>query len=851
VPFKPVSTARAAPASPLQLFDELPRMTGAVPELWRQQGDVLREYAANFASKPDVAVELPTGTGKTIVGLLIADWRRRAHAKPVVYACPTHQLAHQVATVAKREGIPSVTLVGPNRDWPSADLSRYDGGDAIALTTYSAVFNARPKLGTPGTVLFDDAHAGEQFVADAWSVVVDRHEHPAAWAATLASVRGGLDGMFLQRLEKSDADVSVWHDVRLVVPQRRPGMIEQLDDALALLPERSPAWWRRSMIRAGLASCLVYVSLNQILIRPFIPPTSDNHPFTAADQRLYLSATLGHGGELERAFGRSSIARLPLPKDARNPRSGRRYFVFSDLTSGDTAAIERDITSRAGKALVLAPSTDKAVRTATELNSAGWPVMGKDAIERSLEPFAKADHALLALAGRYDGIDLPDKACRLVILDGLPDASHLQERYMATILRAQIALEERKRTRVAQGAGRATRNPSDHAIVVVRGQELTRYLTNPDTRAALDPDLQAEISFGLENSRDVNAADIASQVQTFLEQGDEWRTGAEPMLTEARRDAERRDPAGSALLAASASHEVDACLHAWRRDYVGAREAAVRAATALSGDEAVRSYRSFWLYLAAVWSFAAAGADPSAARTGAGLLGEAHRAARGSTWLREVDPGDVDVEALADDTPAVKEIAARLAAGIKRADIEAAIERMTAGLESVDHGNSEPALTELGQLLGAEAYKPPGQGRCDSAWCWAERIWIAVEAKTEHGPDGAIPMKDIRQANTQLESLAADRGVSTPTLSVDVIVSPRSRVHADAVAIARPFVYVAQPGTVRELAASVRGAWNDLLVRYRGHTGADLENLVRRVFAEYRTLPTQVRERLTADPVRP
>jgi superfamily II DNA or RNA helicase len=126
VPFKPVSSVRAAPATPLQLFDELPRMTGAVPELWRQQGDVLREYAANFVSEPDVAVELPTGTGKTIVGLLLADWRRRAHGKAVVYACPTHQLAHQVAEVARREGIPGVTLVGPHHRWAPAATSRYD-----------------------------------------------------------------------------------------------------------------------------------------------------------------------------------------------------------------------------------------------------------------------------------------------------------------------------------------------------------------------------------------------------------------------------------------------------------------------------------------------------------------------------------------------------------------------------------------------------------------------------------------------------------------------------------------------------------------------------------------------------
>jgi hypothetical protein len=383
------------------------------------------------------------------------------------------------------------------------------------------------------------------------------------------------------------------------------------------------------------------------------------------------------------------------------------------------------------------------------------------------------------------------------------------------------------------------------------GIELTRYLTNPDVRTALDPDLQAEVSFGLENSRGVTAADTSANVKIFLAQGDEWRNGAEPMLTEARRSMQRTDAAGSALLAVSASHEVEACSLAWRRDYVGARDAAAAAATALSGSSAVRSYRSLWLYLAAVWSFAAAGTDPNASKTGAGFLAEAHKTARGSTWLRDVDPGDIEIEAQTDDSPAVKKIAARLKKGVKKADIDAAIERMHSGLASIEHGKSEPALTELGKLLGAEAAKPAGQGRCDSAWCWSERIWIAVEAKTEQDPDGELAMKDVRQANTQLDSLANDRGVTVPDLSIDLIVSPRERVHTDAVAIARPFVYLTHPDAVRQLASKVQAAWTELLLRQRGHTGQDLEDLVRRLLAEHRLLPTQVRDRFTADPIRP
>jgi hypothetical protein len=74
-----------------------------------------------------------------------------------------------------------------------------------------------------------------------------------------------------------------------------------------------------------------------------IPPTFENKVFSRAAQRIYLSATLGAGGELERAFGRRSIVRLPLPTKT-PPRSGRRLFVFPDLVSGgDPAGVAQRI----------------------------------------------------------------------------------------------------------------------------------------------------------------------------------------------------------------------------------------------------------------------------------------------------------------------------------------------------------------------------------------------------------------------------------------------------------------------------------------------------------------------------
>lgn len=45
--------------------------------LWPAQAYCLGKYSESFTPTPDVAIELPTGAGKTLIALLIAEaWRR-------------------------------------------------------------------------------------------------------------------------------------------------------------------------------------------------------------------------------------------------------------------------------------------------------------------------------------------------------------------------------------------------------------------------------------------------------------------------------------------------------------------------------------------------------------------------------------------------------------------------------------------------------------------------------------------------------------------------------------------------------------------------------------------------------
>jgi hypothetical protein len=216
-----------------------------------------------------------------------------------------------------------------------------------------------------------------------------------------------------------------------------------------------------------------------------------------------------------------------------------------------------------------------------------------DDVSERLRPFAVVPHATCGLANRYDGLDLPGDACRAEVMEGMPDQDNLQDRFLSERARAGAALAERIRTRVVQGAGRCTRGPSDWAMVAVLGADLTKYLLRPETQRALDPELQAEIQFGIENSRNTTMADILDNVRTFLSQGDAWRNVAERYLADYRREAARILPDGTAALAKSAGSEIEACGLAAAGHWAEASQAAQDAARLLGeGGDATRGYRA-------------------------------------------------------------------------------------------------------------------------------------------------------------------------------------------------------------------------------------------------------------------
>ena len=143
--FKRTPPSTKVPDSPEELFRQLPRRK--IPDVLPHQRELMRRYTSEGLNRPDVALELPTGSGKTLVGLLIAEWRRRKFQERVVYLCPTRQLVNQVVEQAdEKYGLTVVGFTGSRRTYNPEDTAAYNMANRTAVTTYQSLFNINEPL---------------------------------------------------------------------------------------------------------------------------------------------------------------------------------------------------------------------------------------------------------------------------------------------------------------------------------------------------------------------------------------------------------------------------------------------------------------------------------------------------------------------------------------------------------------------------------------------------------------------------------------------------------------------------------------------------------------------------------
>jgi len=119
--------------SPRDIFTALPSKRQGFGYLRDVQGQVLDAWEKR-RNERDLAVKMNTGTGKTIVGLLVLQSCLNEGAGPGLYVAPNTYLALQVQSQAEKLGIATV-------DDPES--TKYLAGRAIAVVNIHKLMNGR------------------------------------------------------------------------------------------------------------------------------------------------------------------------------------------------------------------------------------------------------------------------------------------------------------------------------------------------------------------------------------------------------------------------------------------------------------------------------------------------------------------------------------------------------------------------------------------------------------------------------------------------------------------------------------------------------------------------------------
>ncbi|WSQ15203.1 hypothetical protein OG604_50140 [Streptomyces sp. NBC_01231] len=753
------------------------------------------------------------------------------------------------------------------RTWNQAHQAQYEAGEAIAVSVYSHVFNSNPALDDADMLVLDDAHAAEGYVASPWSLSISRASAESAYLDVLSVIESALDPLVCTRLRGPDPDGSQSSYVYLASPigvAEQGVALERVIGAAAgggkLSTSGTHVW---KLLQGRLDRCLVYVSYGQILIRPLIPPTMQHRPFSEPARRIYMSATLGDGGELERSFGRRRIAPIPVPDGWEREGTGRRFFLFPELTNDlsanpkDVPGFVADVISTAGRAVALTPDTRTADTFAAHYLPKSHPVLKAADVEDDLTTFTAKDNAVLLLTNRYDGIDLPDDDCRLIVLAGLPAKGDLQERFLHESLGALEVLQERIRARIVQGSGRATRNNKDWAAVVVLGRSLSSYLSGLDVQASLHPEVRAEVEFGRRNSLGTTSSDMLDNLSVFRDHGQDWADVDSDIVAD--RDTYTRTVAPSAAeLRKAARFEVAVWEALWNNQLDWALTAVQRVLDQLTGQRTPQRYAALWNYLgySIAERLARQNNDLTHRDTGARYYRDLQRKGQTSSFLAHlVAPSDKahapvlgELDPL--DEAAMQGIIARTELHHANRFEHTIAEARTrlAGTEATPY---EAGLVSLGTLAGTSASyaeddtaKPASP---DAVWIFADARWIIWEAKSEATPTGEVSPDNVRQAQGHLSYTEAERHAAAPSGSITLLMSQKPSVMPAARMIAADHLYLVRPLAVLTIFDRLVRAWRTA----RARTIATLSTTeLADIFQTEEALPSQWLPLLQAQPLK-
>jgi len=415
---------------------------------------------------------------------------------PALYLCPNNFLVEQTRVQAKQFGIHCVVA---DPELPSDFLD----GTAILVTSVQKLFNGRTKfkLGSQsvpvGTVVLDDSHACVDAIRTACMMTIKNTEPAYLDLMGLfdSSLKNQGVGTY-QELKAGDYNAFLpvpywdWRDRETETAQ----ILAKHKDAESI----KFAW---PLLKDTIADCFCVVSGTELQIAPYLPPLHLFGSYERADQRVFMSATVTNDAFLIKGLGLDpSVVTAPLIyKDEK--WSGEKMILIPSLIDESlnreeiVAAFSKPQPKRKQGVVVLAPSFARC----EDWKKYGASIADTTTIDKFVTRLREGQcDETLVVVNRYDGIDLPDDSCRILIFDSLPHSDMLVDRYTDSCRVGSEVLATKTARIIEQGLGRSVRGEKDYCAILLIGPDLVRDVRSVQSRRFFSDQTKTQVEIGLE-----------------------------------------------------------------------------------------------------------------------------------------------------------------------------------------------------------------------------------------------------------------------------------------------------------------------------------------------------------------
>lgn len=510
------------PIDPIEIFRRLPR-PAQISDLWSSQAEALRTWHER-RNERDIIIKLNTGGGKTLVGLLIAQSIMNETGGSALYLCPTRQLMQQTFEASKEYGFKTSTYK-PGNDLDDDFLS----GKSILIATYYALFNGWSKFGTTerganyerlAGIVLDDAHTALSIIRDQFTLEIQKSKEENLYFESC--------GLF-----KNDfKDIQKITAFEEIINGRDPSILEvpywswhDKSSALKdLIKEKVRNEFPWPLLRDEFDYCHALIDSRRFAITPILPLVDKFPSFSDCPRRVYMSATLADDSSIVRTFDANvkSVIKAIVPKSLSGIGERMILIPASSHMSEDSKTILTKIINNVKKnagVLILVPKNSAIAKW----NDVAAIPKSDDNINININNLRQEKKGAYVFAGRYDGLDLPNDSCRLLIMDGKPIGQNIYDSYRIFALGRSELVNASTAQRIEQGLGRGTRGAGDYCVVLLLGNDLISWIGRKSNINQLTPSTRIQLEIGIGISEKVTSSkDFEDTINQCLKRDEDW-----------------------------------------------------------------------------------------------------------------------------------------------------------------------------------------------------------------------------------------------------------------------------------------------------------------------------------------